>query len=141
MLKFLTSLFVVGLLLGGCTDGNDKASEPVAKDDTPPTIPDMPGESGESSAKPAGAGEAGTAELPQTEKSQPNVEAAKSSASSTDGTGTVKTGALNVRSGPGMKHEVVKVLRSGEKVTLTDCGVVWCKIGENEYVSKRFVAD
>jgi hypothetical protein len=30
-------------------------------------------------------------------------------------------------------------LQKGEAVTATDCGVVWCKIGEGQYVSKKFL--
>jgi hypothetical protein len=137
MLKVLASMITVGLLAIGCTGGNDGASEPVGPDETPPAIPDAPGESGESAEKPAGAGEAGTDELPETEKSKPNIDAAKGAA----GSGTVDTGALNVRSGPGMKHDVVKVLMRGEKVSVSECGDVWCKIGEGQYVSKKFLAN
>lgn len=140
MLKFWASMFAVSLFVAGCTDGNESATEPVGKEEAPPSIPDMPGDSGETTAKPAGAGEAG--ELPAAEKSQPNVEAAnRKSPTAAVESGAVRTGALNVRSGPGMKHSVVRVLQSGEKVKLTNCGTVWCQIGESEYVSKRFVAD
>lgn len=138
MKNFFAFVVAVGIILTGCTDGGSAPTEPVANDQSTPSIPDSPGESGESAEKPAGAGEAGTKDLPATEKSQPNLEAAKGSAAST-AAGTVNSGALNVRSGPGMKFEVIKVLQKGESVTATDCGVVWCKIGEGQYVSKKFL--
>lgn len=142
MLKFLASMLALSLIVVGCTGGNENTTEPVANDETPPPIPDMPGVSGESNAKPAGAGEAGSAELPATEKSQPNVVAAGiTSKSGIAVPGAVKSGALNVRSGPGMKHGVVRVIQKGEKVTLSNCGAVWCQIGENEFVAKKFIAE
>ena len=45
---------------------------------------------------------------------------------------------LNVRKGPGMKFEVVRVLNKGEKVkALGRENLIWVKIGENEYVSSK----
>lgn len=134
MLKLSVVMFTALVFLAGCT-GGEEAKEPVAPDNQPPTIPDIPGDSGESAEKPAGAGQAGEV----SEKSQPNVEAAREVQSAGAEAGTVNSGALNVRSGPGMKFEVVKVLQKGETVSLTECGAVWCKIGEGQYVSKRFV--
>jgi hypothetical protein len=137
MKRFFACVAAIGFILTGCTDGANTPTEPVANDQSAPSIPDSPGESGESAEKPAGAGEAGAKELPATEKSQPNLDAANRSASTAPG--TVNSGALNVRSGPGMKFDVIKVLQKGEAVTATDCGVVWCKIGEGQYVSKKFL--
>lgn len=134
MLKFLITMFTAVVFLAGCT-GGEEAKEPVAADDKPPTIPDIPGDSGESAEKPAGTGQAGEV----AEKSQPNVEAARASQPTAGEPGTVNSGALNVRSGPGMKYEVVRVLQKGEKVTLSDCGAVWCKIADGQYVSRRFI--
>ncbi len=136
MMKVLAFVAAVGFFLTGCTGGDTAPSEPVANDQAAPSIPDSPGESGESTEKPAGAGEAG-ATLPATEKSQPNVEAANRSAP--PAAGTVNSGALNVRSGPGMKFEVLRVLKKGEAVNATECGIVWCKIGEGQFVSKKYL--
>lgn len=131
MLKFFAPMFTAVVLFTACT-GGEGAKEPVTPDDSAPPIPDIPGQSGESAEKPAGEGEAGEV----AEKSQPNVGGAQGVSG---GTHTVNSGALNVRSGPGMKFDVVKVLQKGTTVTLSECGPVWCKIGEGEYVSKKFV--
>ena len=136
MLRVLACVAVAGFFLTGCTGSDTAATEPVTNDQGSPTIPDTPGESGESTEKPAGAGEAG-ATLPATEKSQPNVEVANRSA--LPAAGTVNSGALNVRSGPGMKFGVVRILKKGEAVNATECGVVWCKIGDGQFVSKKFL--
>ena len=133
MMKVFACVAAVGFFLTGCTGGDSAPTEPVANDQATPSIPDSPGESGESAEKPAGAGEAGTA-LPATEKSQPNVDAASKAGAA----GTTNS-FVNVRSGPGMRFEIVKVLKKGEAVNATDCGVVWCKIGEGQYIAKKFL--
>jgi hypothetical protein len=132
MRKVFACAAAVGFFLTGCTGGDSVPTEPVTNESAP-SIPDSPGESGESAEKPAGTGEAGTA-LPASEKSQPNVDAA----SKVEAPGTTSS-VVNVRSGPGMKFEVVKVLKKGEAVNVTECGVVWCKIGDRQYIAKRFL--
>jgi hypothetical protein len=132
MMKVFACVAAVGFFLTGCTGGDSAPTEPVANEATP-SNPDSPGESGESAEKPAGAGEAGGA-LPATEKSQPNVDAASRS-----GAPGTTNAYVNVRSGPGMKFEVLRVLKKGEAVNATDCGAVWCKIGEGQFIAKKFL--
>ncbi len=168
MLRTLLQVVVcAGVLshVAACTgDGGGGAAEPVkqAADEKNPSIPDVPGDSGEAKEKPAGTGQAGSAEAvpPLTETSQPNAEAAKKAPETSkdktrtpkvdvgsaaepiaikSGEATVKTGLLNVRSGPGMKSPVTKSLKKGEKVTVKECKGRWCQIGENEYVGGRFL--
>jgi len=134
MTKKFVYVLAVGFFLAGCTSAEKAATEAVANDQSIPSIPHSPGDSGESTEKPAGAGEAGSNTFPESE----NVEAANRSVL-TPVPGTVSSGALNVRAGPGMKYEVVKVLQKGEAVTATDCGIVWCKIGEGQFVAKKFI--
>lgn len=131
-MKVFACVATVGFILIGCTGGDTAPTEPVINEATP-SIPDSPGESGESAEKPAGSGEAGGA-LSAKENGQSNVDSASRSGAS----GTTNS-FVNVRSGPGMKFEVVKVLKKGEAIKATDCGAVWCKIGEDQYVAKKFL--
>ncbi len=124
-------------LLGACTGDDAAPQEPVQAGET--AVPDAPG--GETAEKPAGEGEAGA--LPAKEKSTSPaaaVAAAAREGEGGDGPMVVTSGALSVRSGGGMKHPVVRTIQKGEKVDAKNCGSVWCEIGPNEFVSKKFLA-
>ena len=59
-------------------------------------------------------------------------------------TGIVKVSTqLKVRKGPGNNYAIVKYLKNGEKVTITEQktvdGTTWAKIGENQWTSIRFI--
>jgi uncharacterized protein YgiM (DUF1202 family) len=131
--KLLMSIALVALGAWSCAGDEAAPKEPVA--DASPAIPDSPGDAGETAEK--AAGDAGTKEM--VEKSQPNTKAA-AAAGDVTGDMYVASGALNVRSGPGMKFPSVRTANKGEKVTVSGCEGVWCAIGEKEYVSKTFLS-
>ena len=53
----------------------------------------------------------------------------------------VNVSALNVRSGAGMSHRVIRHVREGEQVRVHERVGVWAKIGPNEWVSSRYLRD
>ena len=58
-------------------------------------------------------------------------------------TGKVKSSTLKVRKGAGSSYAVVKTLKKGAKVTVTEqkqvSGLMWGKIGKNQWVSMRHI--
>ena len=134
----LALLWAVMLLVSGCA-GDQEMQDPVGGDDSAPAIPDSPG-SGETAAKPAGDGfeSGGSEDQEPAKKDEPKkMEQAESDPS---GRQFVQSDGLNVRSGAGMKFDVVRILPWATEVTVQgECDSVWCQIGENEYVSKRFL--
>jgi hypothetical protein len=130
-------------------DDNQAPKEPVAAEQDTNKVPDNPGTSGEAAAtKPAGAGQANAdqAAMPATpEKSTPDTAAAANTTptpqekAAAEGEMMVKAGALNVRKGPGTKNPVVRTLKRGEKVSPMSCDKGWCKLADNEYVSKKYL--
>lgn len=112
------------MALTACAGDDAAPKEPV--EEGTPAIPDTPG--GEAAEKPAGAGQAGEAKAP----------AAKAEAApAAPGERTVATGALNVRSAPGMSSNVVRVLKGGERVKPISCEKGWCKLAEGEFVGEK----
>ena len=134
-----------------CSGDEEKASEPVANEEGGGKLPETPGaDAGAPGAlpgaeDPAAAGALGNvnpsqepAPAPQAGGADYNAQAAAPAAEgATDH--VVKVGALNVRKGPGTKHAVVRTLKKGEKVQSWGCKKNWCKIGEGEYVSKKYL--
>jgi uncharacterized protein YgiM (DUF1202 family) len=57
------------------------------------------------------------------------------------GSMVVTAGGLNVRSGPGTKHKSLRVLKKGTKVSVESCSGNWCRIGDGEFVSKKFLSN
>ena len=128
-------------------DDEQKPKEPVAAEQDTNKVPDNPGSPGETAAKPAGEGQANADAAAATpppaaepEKSTPPTEAVATPAGA-GGEMVVKAGALNVRKGPGTKHAVVRTLKKGEKVAPQSCEKNWCKLAENEYVSKKYLKE
>jgi len=160
-------LIAVMLMLTWSCSGDDgqPPQEPVAPtQQVADKVPDAPGQAGLTAEKAAGEGQAAAA---QAEKSQPNMDEAKAAAAKamaagkagaekamaaakSDKAGTtaekapmdmvVVPGALNVRSGRGTKNPAVRIVKKGEHVKAQDCKTGWCKIGDNEYVSQKFLA-
>lgn len=54
-------------------------------------------------------------------------------------TKTVTAGRLNVRKGPGMNYDIIKVITSGTKVKVYETKNGWCRIGDNQWVSGQWV--
>jgi len=151
---------VMLMLTWSCSgDGGQPPQEPVAATQQPVAdkVPDAPGQAGLTAEKAAGEGQAAAA---QAEKSLPNMNAAEAAAKAAADKGmagqktdkapaaaeaapmdmVVVPGALNVRSGRGTKHPSVRIVKKGEHVKAQDCKTGWCKIGDNEYVSQKFLA-
>lgn len=135
---------VLMLMLTWSCSGDEKAAEEPVAPTAEAKVPDSPGDAGQTAEKPAGEGAAddATAEAPAAvEKStSPAPDHAEVKETGTEGGEmTVASGALNVRSGAGMKNGVVRVLKKGEKVTVSSCDKGWCKLAEGEFVSKKFL--
>jgi len=125
MLRRVLFLLPLVLLTWACSDDAQQPQEPVTTEQQTP-VPDSPGaDTGETPAQPAA----------ETPAAQP-VEAP---AVATANEMVVNVGGLNVRSGPGTKFKSVRVLHKGEKVSAQSCEQNWCKIGEGEFVSKKFL--
>jgi hypothetical protein len=119
------------LMLWSCADDKAKTGEPVAADAGDSKLPDSPGD-GETAAKAPGDGQAGTA-------APTGKDAAKAASAAEPETAfTVVTGALNVRSGAGMSHPVVRTVKKGETVTAT-CSKGWCLLRPGEYAARKFL--
>jgi N-acetylmuramoyl-L-alanine amidase len=125
-----------------CSDEPETPKEPVAAEQK---VPDNPGgEAGEAAAKAAGAGQADAAAPAPAAEPEKSVAAEPAPApapaeKAAAGEMVVKAGALNVRNGPGTKHAVVRTLKRGETVSPVSCDKGWCKLAENEYVSKKYL--
>ncbi len=132
---------VLMLMLPWSCSGDDKAAEEPVKPTEEAKIPDSPGgEAGTTDEKPAGDGVAATEEPAAVEKStSPAAEVKEVGTGDGGGDMTVTAGALNVRSGAGMKNGVVRVLKRGEKVTTAGCTKGWCKLGEAEFASAKYL--
>jgi uncharacterized protein YgiM (DUF1202 family) len=122
------------MMTWSCSGDEPAAEEPVAPTEEA-KVPDSPGDAGQTAEKPAGEGDA-TAEAPAPVEKSTSPEVKETGVGSEM---TVTAGALNVRSGPGMSHGVVRVLKKGEKVNASDCGKGWCKIGEGEYAGAKYL--
>lgn len=132
-----------------CSGDDEKAQEPVSAEEGG-KLPEAPGaDAGMPGAMPgavdpAAAGALGSVS-PGQEPAAPAQDykpaavgsEAPAPAGATDH--VVKVGALNVRKGPGTKHAVVRTLKKGAKIQSLGCQKNWCKIGEGEYVSKKFL--
>lgn len=141
-------------LTWACAD-DEPAQEPV-KTDTAAAVPDAPGgdAGGDLGASPAGglAGDMGGAAGVGGDQGAAGAAAgaggdaapAPAVAGGAVGGGNnmvVTVGGLNVRNGPGMKHKVVRVLKKGTTVSVVSCSGNWCKLGEQEYASKKYLSD
>ena len=132
-----------------CSGDEEKTAEPVASEEGGGKLPETPGADAEApgalpgAEDPAAAGALGNVNPSQEPAPQAggtdytNEPASAAPAGATDH--VVKVGSLNVRKGPGTKHAVVRTLKKGEKVQSWGCQKNWCKIGEGEYVSKKFL--
>lgn len=145
-LGLVAALSLMGL---SCSGDDEKAQEPVSAEEGG-KLPEAPGaDAGTPGALPgaedpaaAGAlGSVGAGQEPApAEAPQPAVGGEATAAAPAGATDhVVKVGALNVRKGPGTKHAVVRTLKKGTKVQSWGCEKNWCKIGEGEYVSKKFL--
>src|SRR5689334_12457668 len=116
------------LLVVGCADDAEKAQEPAAAYGKTPAVPHAPGaDAGTTADRAAGAGTAG------------EQAAEKQAEGAAGGVAMVTTSAVNVRKGAGMKSAVVRVLKQGEAVQAQGGEKKWCKIGEGEYVSEKYL--
>lgn len=139
----------LSLMMWGCSGDEEKAQEPVAAEGGDAAkMPDAPG-AGETAEKPAGEGAADQAATNPMDAAKEAAEKAKAAAetpapapAATAGgeSMVVKAGALNVRAGMGTKHKVVRTLKKGETVAVAECTKGWCKVGDNEYVSKKYLS-
>jgi uncharacterized protein YgiM (DUF1202 family) len=146
------------LAVVACSD-EEPAQEPVAGE-TAPAVPDAPGgDMGEAAAKPGepgGAPEGAPADMggapadtdggaPMGDTGSTTSAPAGSAAGDVGGGGggsmVVTAGGLNVRSGPGTKHKSLRVLKKGTKVSVESCSGNWCRIGDGEFVSKKFLSN
>ncbi len=146
----LLSLFI----FVSCTDDQNQAEEAVVVEEN----------AGESTPKPAGNGEAdmmvketvvAEKQTETVQRSEPNIEAAKlatlksdvkkqavANLSKTDAQSMFVTAwMLNVRSGPGMKYDVVTQFEKGKQVQVLETSGVWGKIDEAKYVSLKYLSD
>lgn len=131
---------VLMLMLTWSCSGDDKAAEEPVAPTEEAKIPDSPGDAGTTAEKPAGEGAAATTEEPApVEKSTSPATAEVKETGTGGGEMTVTAGALNVRSGAGMKNGVVRVLKRGEKVSTAGCTKGWCKLSEGEYASAKYL--
>lgn len=133
---------VLMLMLTWSCSGDEKAAEEPVAPAADAKLPDSPGDAGQTAEKPAGEGQANAdAPPPPVEKSTSPAAEVKEAAPAPAAAGemTVNAGALNVRSGPGTKNGVVRVLKKGEKVSPASCDKGWCKLGEGEFVSKKYL--
>ena len=146
MRKLMQIKFVVfiGLFATYCSKDNPKIEESIrAKDDAAPKnallTPDTPAVAGETAPKPAGITVAASEPAAKTDAAIPSD---SKSAKVAEKTGELETtDLLNVRSGSSMKFAVAKVLKKGEKVkSLGKENAIWVKIGENQYVSEKFLS-
>ncbi len=130
---------VLMLMLTWSCSGDEKAAEEPVKPAEEAKIPDSPGDA--AAAQPAEAPPAETAAEPpaEVEKSTSPGEVKEVGTPAAGGDMTVTAGALNVRSGAGMKNGVVRVLKKGEKVATQGCAKGWCKLGEGEYASAKYL--
>lgn len=128
-------------LMWSCSgDDEQQPKEPVAAEQG--KVPDNPGATADAAKAPeAPAVAAAPAAAAEPEKSTPPPAPAADAAPSAVAGGelVVKVGALNVRKGPGTNHAVVRTLKKGEHVSPVTCEKNWCKLAENEYVSKKFL--
>jgi uncharacterized protein YgiM (DUF1202 family) len=140
------------LAVVACSD-EEPAQEPVAGE-TAPAVPDAPGgDMGEAAAKPGEPGaapEAAPADMggapAETAGEAPVGDVGKPAGSAAGDVGgggsmVVTAGGLNVRSGPGTKHKSLRVLKKGTKISVESCSGNWCRIGEGEFVSKKFLSN
>lgn len=127
----------------GCTDDSAPQEPVAATDEAKPPVPDQPGgNSGETKDKPAGEGAAGQAAAPAApapapEKSVPPPAPAVAAGS----TMMVNIAFLNVRKGPSMKDEKLRIVKQGDKLQVQGCKLGWCQIGAAEYVGQKFLQD
>lgn len=124
--------FAMILALSACADDGPGPQETVVSDGETPAIPDVPGDAGETAPKPAGQGQAGVV-ASDTQAAAPS----QASPAAAMDEKTVKPGAVNVRSGPGMDQAVIRTLPQGAKVQVRSCARGWCQVGENEYIGAR----
>ncbi len=130
---------VLMLMLSWSCSGDDKAAEEPVKPTEEAKIPDSPGDTAATAEKPAGEGAATPAEEPAPVEKSTSPVAEVKEVGTGGGDMTVTAGALNVRSGAGMKNGVVRVLKKGEKVTTAGCSKGWCKLGEGEFASAKYL--
>jgi uncharacterized protein YgiM (DUF1202 family) len=123
-------LAIAVLMMWSCAD-KPATSEPVAATDDGGKLPDSPGD-GETAAKAAGEGQAGTPAAKDA-KAAPKTAAAEPEIAF-----IVVSGALNVRSGAGMKSPVVRIVKKGETVTAT-CSKGWCELRPGEFAARKFL--
>jgi hypothetical protein len=137
-MRLLTKALVVAALAGGWSCSGDEPQEAVqpAGGEGSVAVPDTPGDPGETAEKPAGEGLAnGTPE----EAASQAAAAQKEAKASTGDRVVAGASAVNVRSGPGMSHGVVRVVKQGEKVAVVECAKGWCKLAEGEFVAGKFL--
>ena len=139
------ALLILPFAVVSCSD-DQPAQEPVAGDASPSAVPDAPGAEvgdtneqsdnapSESSAVEPAVGDESVA--PDTVSTNPEI-----AAEAPTGSMVVTADELNVRSGPGTMHKALRVLKKGTKVSVENCTGKWCRIGENEFVSKRFLSN
>lgn len=127
---------VLTLMLSWSCSGDDKAAEEPVKPAEESKIPDSPGEP---APAPAEAPAETAAEPPAAVEKSTSPGEVKEIGTPGGGEMTVTAGALNVRSGAGMKNGVVRVLKKGEKVATQGCAKGWCKLGEGEFASAKYL--
>ena len=130
------AFLAVGFLPLNCATSNTAPEASTAEINKGKMVPDAPGEAGETGPK---------SDMPQTDPTKPGggAKTAKTSANAaTNGEMTVNFDWVNVRKGPGMKFEVVRMIKKGTKVGVTGKeNGIWSKIGESEYVTDKFLSN
>ena len=146
MLVRLGLILSLVMLSWSCSGSEDQPKEAVAADGK---MPDAPGDG----MKPAGEGAAASPEAaaaaaaaaaapapaPSAELAPPPAPT-ETAAQGGAGSLKVKVGKLNVRTGPGTKFKVARTLKKGDVVSPVSCAKSWCKLGEKEFVSKKFLS-
>lgn len=133
-LALVSSLSLVALV--GCSD-DPPPQEPVAAEATP-AVPDAPGET---QPKPAGEGSATPEAAPPPVETSTSPAPAAATPAPEPGEMVVNVSHLNVRSGAGMSHAVVRVIKQGDRVKPTTCKGGWCQIGPTEFVGRKHLSD
>ncbi len=112
------------------SDEEKKMDEPVAPAPNAAAVPDTPGTAGEAAV------EAPKAPEPAKTAKKEVVEVQQSGAL------FVSPSRLNVRSGPGMNFKVTRMLNHNEKIAVLGTeNLIWVKIGENEFVSSKYLTE
>ena len=127
------TLILIAVNWNGCAATSPESVPSNAEINKGKMLPDAPGEAGEAAPK---------GDRPQSDPSAPGAKKSTDTAKApAAGEMTINFDWVNVRSGPGMKFDVVKKIKKGTKVQVSgNENGIWSKIGEKEYVADKYVS-